>query len=441
MSYAPYPTYKESGVPWLGQVPEAWEVKPVKYISTFNDEALPETTDPESMLNYVDISSVSLVEGIQKIEQVEFEKAPSRARRVVREGDTIVSTVRTYLKSIATVRNPVDNMIVSTGFAVIRPDPTMNPDFLGYFIQSEGFVGEVVSKSTGVSYPAINPGDLVAISGVRPPIEEQTAIARFLDEKTAEIDDLIAKKEELLRLLAEQRTALITHAVTKGLNPSAPMRPSGIDWLGDVPEGWEITSIKRIASIFGRIGFKGYTTADIVDEGDGALSLSPSNIFEGKMRYEKRTYVSWEKYFESPEIMVKPGDIVFVKTGSTIGKTALFEDIETETTVNPQLVILKELTVSGLFLSFAMNSAYFRHQVDGYRFGGSTPAMTQESLGRILVVAPKERAEQEKIAANVSIRMKDFDKTQQKIKAVIEALVEYRIALITNAVTGKIKVA
>lgn len=225
MTYEPYPAYKDSGADWLGKIPTQWEVKPIKFFATYNDEALPDGTDPDLMLNYVDISSVSLVEGIQKVEQVEFEKAPSRARRIVRDGDTIVSTVRTYLKAIAPVRRPIENMIVSTGFAVIRPDRTMNPDYLGYFIQSEGFVGEVVSKSNGVSYPAINPGDLVGILGLRPPLEEQAEIVRFLDEKTAEIDKLSGKLglenspkgsngASLGRLLHEYRSALISNAVT-----------------------------------------------------------------------------------------------------------------------------------------------------------------------------------------------------------------------------------
>lgn len=205
---------KSTGVAWLDQIPEGWDVMPLKFVSTCNDEALPESTDPELVLNYVDISSVSLVGGIQKIEQIEFEKAPSRARRVVRDGDTIVSTVRTYLKAIAAIREPVENMIVSTGFAVIRPNKSMNPDFLGYFIQSEGFVGEVVSRSTGVSYPAINPGDLVGIVSLRPPLEEQAAISFFLDQKTGQIDAAKEKIETAINKLKEYRTALITDAVT-----------------------------------------------------------------------------------------------------------------------------------------------------------------------------------------------------------------------------------
>jgi len=362
-----YPAYKDSGVPWLGQVPEGWEVKPVKYISTYNDEALSETTDPDLMLNYVDISSVRLVEGIQKIEQVEFEKAPSRARRVVREGDTIVSTVRTYLKAIAPVRNPVENMIVSTGFAVIRPDQTMSPDFLGYFIQSEGFVGEVVSKSTGVSYPAINPSDLVAISGVRPPLEEQTAIARFLDTKTAEIDALIAKKEALLRLLAEQRTALITHAVTKGLDPTAPMKPSGIDWLGDVPEGWEVLPFTKYLS--DKADYRGKTPEKV---SDGVFLVTAKNVRMGFIDYEcSKEYVREDRY----EVIMRRGipelgDILFT-TEAPLGNVAQVDRTDVALAQRIIRFRLRPNLFTPRFSLYAMMSGLFQSQLSALSTGST----------------------------------------------------------------------
>ena len=121
-----YPKYKPSGVEWLGEVPEHWEVKRLKYTASINDEALPETTDPGFEMSYVDIRSVDLIRGIVTVEDMVFEDAPSRARRVVRDGDTIVSTVRTYLRAIAPIRNPASNTIVSTGFAVVRPPPSFS---------------------------------------------------------------------------------------------------------------------------------------------------------------------------------------------------------------------------------------------------------------------------------------------------------------------------
>jgi type I restriction enzyme, S subunit len=117
------------------EVQAGWECRRLKFSVTYNDESLPENTDPDYLIAYVDISSVDLVSGIKAVEEVTFDKAPSRARRIVRDGDTIISTVRTYLKAITPIKNPPENMIVSTGFAVIRPHQTINERFLGYVLQ------------------------------------------------------------------------------------------------------------------------------------------------------------------------------------------------------------------------------------------------------------------------------------------------------------------
>ena len=222
-NYPAYKKYKQTRCVWLQEIPEHWDFKRLKNVASHNDEVLDEKTDPDLEIEYVDISSVSLVHGIEKTETMPFEKAPSRARRKVKNGDIIVSTVRTYLKAIAPVCEPSENMVVSTGFAVVRPKENLCSGFAGYLLQSNGFVGDVVANSVGVSYPAINASDLVRVPAVEPPLEEQKGIARFLDFKTAQIDSLIAKKKELLEKLAEKRTALISHAVTKGLDPAVPI--------------------------------------------------------------------------------------------------------------------------------------------------------------------------------------------------------------------------
>jgi type I restriction enzyme S subunit len=157
---------------------------------------------------------VDLVNGITTVEALPFEEVPSRARRIVRDGDTIISTVRTYLKAIAAIEAPPDNMIVSTGFAVVRPLEFIDSGFLGYALQSTGFIDAVVANSTGVSYPAINPTTLVCLPVCYPEDKkEQHQIAAFLDWKTGQIDALIAKGFAN-PLLTEYRTAVITAATT-----------------------------------------------------------------------------------------------------------------------------------------------------------------------------------------------------------------------------------
>lgn len=146
---------KDSGIEWLGKVPEHWKVVPVKAVSSCNDEVLEEATAEDFEIEYVEISDIDANRGIVGTTRTAFGTAPSRARRKVRFGDILVSTVRTYLRAIAQVGNPPDNMIASTGFAVIRPR-SVQSEFLGYLFRAEFLISEVIARSTGISYPAIN---------------------------------------------------------------------------------------------------------------------------------------------------------------------------------------------------------------------------------------------------------------------------------------------
>ena len=163
MSYPSYQQFSHPRWPGIDAAPVDWEVRRLKFAVTCNDEALSEATDPYYEMAYVDISSVDLVKGITTVETLSFEEAPSRARRIAKDGDTIISTVRTYLKAIAAIKTPPCNMVVSTGFAVVRPLGFIDSGFLGYALQGTGFIDSVVANSTGVSYPAINPTALVCL--------------------------------------------------------------------------------------------------------------------------------------------------------------------------------------------------------------------------------------------------------------------------------------
>ena len=211
-------------------------------------------------------------------------------------------------------------------------------------------------------------------------------------------------------------------------------KDSGVEWIGEIPKHWESYKLKRTVNIFGRIGFRGYTIEDIVLEGEGSITLSPSNIFEGKITYENRTYLSWDKYYESPEIQIFNKDILFVKTGSTIGKVAIVENMPEPMTINPQLVVLKKINCCAEFLTYLMNSDFYQFQVMGFRFGGSTPAMTQESLGKTQIVLPPVD-EQESIARFLDRKTSQIDALIAKKTALLEKLDEKRTALISHAVT------
>lgn len=204
---------KDSGVEWIGEIPKAWQYTPLKYLASCNDEVLTEATPEDYTFDYIDIGSVHTGNGIGICERMQFKDAPSRARRIVRDGDIIVSTVRTYLKAIAQVGNYDVPHIASTGFAVIRTK-NANASFLRYALLSDNFVSQVEADSVGISYPAINASQIMAFKIPVPSIAEQVAIASYLDARCAAIDGVIAEKEALIGELETYKRSLIFEVVT-----------------------------------------------------------------------------------------------------------------------------------------------------------------------------------------------------------------------------------
>lgn len=206
---------KDSGVEWIGGVPEHWDVKPLKIVASCNDDSLPESMPLDMPIRYVDISAVSHDGGISRAESMMFGDAPSRARRRAKLGDVVVSTVRTYLKAVASVDEAHTDCVYSTGFAVLRArSEQLAPEFLKWLVLNDLLIQAVESHSEGLSYPAINSSELVNLKTVVPGLPEQKRIAATLDRETSRIDLLTEKTQRSIDLLKERRAAFITAAVT-----------------------------------------------------------------------------------------------------------------------------------------------------------------------------------------------------------------------------------
>jgi len=442
MKVRAYPNYKPSGVEWLGKVPEHWEAKRLKYSASINDEALPDTTKPDLDLSYVDISSVDAIRGIVAIEEMTFEQAPSRARRIVRDGDTIVSTVRTYLKAIVPIRAPRKNMIVSTGFAVIRPR-RIRPEFMSYAVREAGFVDTIVALSVGVSYPAVNASDIGMIPVPLPPVDEQRVIADFLDRETAKIDTLVAKKRTLIERLKEKRTALISRTVTRGLppvvaraaglDPHPRLKPSGIDWLGDMPEHWLVKPLRYVGEAI--IGLT-FDPSDVADQGDGVLVLRASNVSDGRIILEDNVFV---KTVVPQKLITRAGDILICsRSGSRalIGKNARLDERSAGLSFGVFMTVFR--SPSNDYLFYLFNSPLFDYQSGAFL----TSTINQLTIGNLysfkVPIPPPD--EQTAIATYLARETARIDHMVAKVGTAIERLQEYRTALITAAVTGKIDV-
>ena len=437
MSLPRYPAYKVSGVAWLGEVPGHWEVKPVKAIASCNDGVLDESTPADYEIEYVEISGVDAGRGITSTDVIPFGSAPSRARRRVQDGDVLVSTVRTYLRSIAPINNPPDNMIASTGFAVVRPR-MIEPHLLGYLFQAEFLISEVIARSVGVSYPAINASDLMRLNVPIPFAEEQSAIAAFLDRETGKIDALVAEQEKLIALLKEKRQAVISHAVTKGLNPAAKMKDSGIAWLGEVPEHWEVKRLRFVAELnpskseiakLDRNAEVSFLPMEAVGD-DGTLSLDRTRtIGEVETGYT---------YFREGDVTIAKITPCF-ENGKGAVMRGLIGGIGFGTT---ELVVARpcENQSTSDYLHWLFVSTPFRKLGEAAMYGAGGQKRMPDDFVRDFSVAFPDVEEQTTIAAFLDRETAKLDALTAEAQRGIALLKERRSALISAAVTGKIDV-
>ena len=231
---------KDSGIEWIGEIPIEWKLVPIKYVASYNDETLGENTSLEYEFDYIEIGSVEYGKGITQVEHLKFKDAPSRARRIVRKDDIIVSTVRTYLRAIANVQDSDNMQIASTGFVVIRAK-AINPEYLRYSILSESFIGMVEAYSTGISYPAINSSVVVGFKIPIPNSQKQKEIAIFLNDRCRKLDNVIEKTRASI-----EEYKRLKQAVTQGIRDYREMKDSGIEWIEKIPAEWEERRIKTL---------------------------------------------------------------------------------------------------------------------------------------------------------------------------------------------------
>ena len=419
----PYPKYKPSNIQWLGDIPQHWSATRLKYLATINDEALSDTTEPSQELHYVDIGSVHPTKGITEIQEIDFENAPSRARRIVRRGDVIVSTVRTYLRAIAPIKIDDPNLIVSTGFAVIRPE-RLDEGFAAYALQASHFVEQVVANSVGVSYPAINATEMAGFPIPHPSIPEQRAIADYLDHQTYLMDSLVAKKKRMIELLAERRQSIITHAVTKGLAPQAPTRTEPMIRLH------HLISVNSGA----RIPF-------YPEDEHSAVSIGGEHIQKHQFSLgDKTRFVPLSFYLDQKSGHIQHGDTLVVKDGATIGKSMFVDHMPAEhMMVNEHVFVLRAVSIDPRYLSFLIQSKTTQDTIWSLNVAAAQPGLSKDFV-KFVRVPVADLKEQRAIADYLDRETAIMDALTEKLNRQIELLAERRQSLITHAVTGKIDV-
>lgn len=421
--------YKNSGVEWLGDIPEHWELKRFKHI--FSEKK--KETNVE-----LNCGSISFGKVVYKDDQ-KVPESTKRSYQVLSKGDFLINPLNLNYDLISLrIALSDKDVVVSSGYIILNENLKLNKDYYKWLLH---IFDVVYMKTLGsgvrqtLSFTHIANCELVF-----PKIEEQTAIANFLDDKTTKIDQAIAIKQKQIELLKERRQILIHKAVTRGLNDNVKLKDSGVEWIGEIPEGWEVKRLKELCKAYGRIGFRGYTTSDLVGEGEGAITISPSNIKEEFMTFEKCSYLSWNKYNESPEIQIFENDILMVKTGSTYGKIGIVKNLPQRATINPQLLVLKDIKINANYFYSILKTHIVQTQIETEVIGSTIPTISETKIMNIKVAIPKSD-EIEKIVEKTNEINSKFATAISLKEQEIAKLKEYKMSLIDGVVTGKVRVS
>lgn len=403
-------------VPWDDAVKKGWPLVPLATVAGINQRVLPETTPPDRPIRYVDISSVDSKGTIAEVADFTFESAPSRARRVPVDGDTIISTVRTYLKAVAFMRRPERHLVCSTGFAVLSPKPAMHPRFLFYWVLSDHFVDEVCARSVGVSYPALRPSEMANLPVAVPPFTAQRAIADFLDRKTAAIDALIARKAQSSQLLRERRQSLIDTVTADAHGPEMKLA-----YLADLLPGFAFPS-------------EGFRT-------EGVRLLRGVNLGVGEVRWEDTVFWSPEDQLARGEFNLREGDVVFGMDRPWIGAGLRVATVGAGDV--PCLLLQRVARLrarAGLlqeYMRILLDSTAFRAYFEPILSGVSVPHISGNQILGFRFRLPSVEVQQRAIDA-VSKAARLQRDVEQRLVAQVDALREYRLALISETVTGRL---
>lgn len=425
----------------------SFHLVPLKRVCSINSEVLPEGTDPDFEMEYIDIGNVTLENGIKERQVLRFKDAPSRARRLVRKGDSIVSTVRTYLKAVAHIDVTAQNWVASTGFAVLRPSFNVDARYLYRVIQSNPFVETVVACSTGVSYPAINPSALGNIFVPLPGLGTQKRIADFLDRETARIDQLIEKKQRLMELLEEKRAVTIFAAVY-GLGAqgvaSIPLkngkRTEGRledQRLALAPENWTVSRLKYLTALRGGGTPPREQSRYWVD---GTIPWVSPKDMKKRVIYDTEEHITPQAVNESATSYVDPGDVLIVVRSGILRHSLPVAIAGVRLTVNQDL---KAFSLCDKLLPW-----FFLYWIEGQseylllewrQLGATVDSIDVPRMMNTRIAVP-DLPTQRRIVDFLDHNIELFDTVRDKTDQSIEKLKVFRSALITAAVTGQIDV-
>ncbi|MBU2858616.1 hypothetical protein HF289_17720 [Acidithiobacillus ferrooxidans] len=436
MTYPRYPKHRDSSVEWLGDVPEGWGVKKVGFCCDFYRGWTPPTGDESSYdgdlpwANISDIRPKFLTETAKRIS---------------------MSAVRKHKIRIAPNGSLLFSIKLSVGQVSIAAVPMYTNEAIAIFQSSANILSRWAYYTVPICIPKnaseniygakmLNQYLIKSAKIVLPPIEEQHAIAAFLDAETARIDALIAEYETLIELLKEKRQALISQAVTKGLNPDVPMKDSGVEWLGEVPEGWKPIPLHSMSSDSNSLFIDGdwIESKDLSDT--GIRYITTGNVGEGFYKEQGAGFISEETFVDLRCTKVKPGDILISHLNIPIGRSCIIPEFFGYMVTSVDNVIFRpDRDFSRQFITYMLSSKAHLANMENLARGTTMQRISRSTLGSAKFCMPPPE-EQHAIVAFLDAETARMDTLVQEAENGINLLRERRMTLISDAVTGKIDV-
>lgn len=415
--YQQYAEYKDSGVEWLGDIPKDWQIKRLKYLCKIN-------TGTKDTVNAIEDGIYPFFVRSQTVERINSYGADCEA--VLTAGDGVgVGKVYHYINGKFDYHQRV---------YMLSEFNQITGRFLYYYLSSN-FYKVALQGNAKSTVDSLRLPQFLNFEFSLPSLEEQPLIVSYLDHETAQIDTLIEKQQTLIQLLKEKRQAVISHAVTKGLNPDAPMKDSGVEWLGEVPEHWSVIKLSNYAiPLNGDRGANYPSGNDFVDE--GVFFISTSEVVDGYIKTDTASKITLKKYNQLGGLKIKKGDIIYCLRGS-VGKSGICTF--NEGTISSSLMGIRSVSIEPYYLKLLLASSSELQQRSMLVTGSVSANLSAQNVMGYRFAIP-EKVEQLMIIAHVENSLEKIDILLSKATQAIQLMQERRTALISAAVTGKIDV-
>ncbi|MEA9996283.1 restriction endonuclease subunit S [Pseudomonas sp. 10B1] len=440
MTFPSYPAYKESGVEWLGEVPSHWTLTPIKHLALLNPRKSDFAGDTEQLCSFVPMEKLKT--GVVQLDEVRPIEEVIGGYTYFEDGDVLQAKVTPCFenKNIAIAKGLTNGIgFGSSEINVLRPYQGVNAEYLYYRVQEDSYMSFCTSSMIGAGGLKRVPTDVINNFKIAAPEQfEQTQIARFLDHETARIDALIEEQQRLIELLKEKRQAVISHAVTKGLDPTVSMKDSGVEWLGEVPAHWDVKALRYLGECQNGINIGGEAF------GSGSPFVSYGDVHKNDVLPAEVTGLVQSSAEDRQRYSIDYGDVFFTRTSETVDEIGFSATCLQKLQNAVFAGFLIRFRPSGNSLTPGFSKYYFRNQRLRIFFNKEMNLVTRASLSQDLLkqlpVTLPPVIEQIKISDFLDKVTAEFASLLEQGLGSIDLLIERRSALISAAVTGKIDV-